>query len=90
MKKFIVLLFAVATTAGCASVQYKTPEGAEVKVQRIFNNSSFGELSATVSKEGTKEIKIKGYKSSVSAEAIEAAVGAAVRAAGAAAPVPGN
>lgn len=58
------LMIAAFSCCGCMTITYTSPEGYELKIQRILNDTSFDSVAVT----GTdgKTLTISGYKNEMS------------------------
>jgi hypothetical protein len=72
MKKILSAL-ALLACAGCTSIQY-----GDVRYTSMFNRKSFSELDITVKSDGSKTLKLRGYRND-QVEALGIITEAAVR-----------
>lgn len=63
--KLLNLLLMVAATCctGCISTSYVAPDGTTVRRLTFGTNTDFSELEAQVSTNGSRSLRIEGYKS---------------------------
>jgi hypothetical protein len=71
--KVLLLILATTLLAGCTSVQY-----GDVRYKSLFNRKSLSELDITVKSDGSKTLKLRGYRND-QVEALSILTEAAVR-----------